>query len=86
MPSNRRADMVVSASGYGGGCFCPKTGDDGGGLGGFFDGNLGLLAAAGSAFLILYTTALNVMRRKRSITSKVLKGKIKIKKYYQNKL
>ena len=66
--------MVLAASGYGGSCFCPKSDEGGGGLGGLLEGNLGLLAAAGSAFLILYTTALNVMRKKRSLDFKVSKG------------
>ena len=41
------------------------------------DGNLGLISAAGSAFLILYTAALMVTRRKRSSEMNIiLKGKI----------
>ena len=53
-------DLIAagSGSGYGGGCYCDQKG--GNGL-----GDLGLLAAAGLGFFLIYM-AITMMRRKRS--------------------
>ena len=48
-------------------CNCPRSTDAAGGLANLLDGNLGLISAASSAFLILYSAALMVTRRKRSV-------------------
>ena len=58
------------------GCNCPRSTDDG--FASLLDTNLGLISAAGSAFLILYSAALMVTRRKRSLIDipKLLKGTV----------
>ena len=58
------------------GCNCPRSTDDG--FASLLDTNLGLISAAGSAFLILYNAALMVTRRKRSLIDipKLLKGTV----------
>ena len=59
-------------------CNCPRSTDAAGGLANLLDGNLGLISAAASAFLILYSAALMVTRRKRSLIDipKLLKGTV----------